>query len=436
MSEVINPPEYYFTGIDFNPAFYAEDAGGISQETANALYLRKTVPDTATAIETFNLGIKAQKVDGLLSSSIMYVGNNITTGSLLLGNLGIRTKNQGIFETSSIRTSATNGQLTICTDATAGGTVEIGTSASTTTINGTAKANAIEGILTTGDQSFFTTKTANNLNVFASSGSTAVLNVKGSGIKFDTLSTDAPTGNQGLYTNKTSGTLSIATNQTAGSINIGGLGSFAIIGGTLIVPNNLNFLGTDGFHKINSTGSNMIFTEYGVSSPTWSFYNSATSTTVATINTIGVYATLSDRNKKKDFEPSTLGLNEILQLKPTLFRYKNKREDKEEEDKQEPKSIGFIAQEVQSVLPQAYIEGGTFIGLDHNAFIPVLVKAVQEMKQDYDAKLKFQETKFANLEARLLALETKPPHVEVTDPLAPQNGLVEDFPNPSETVIV
>ena len=24
MSEVINPPEYYFTGINFNPAFYAE----------------------------------------------------------------------------------------------------------------------------------------------------------------------------------------------------------------------------------------------------------------------------------------------------------------------------------------------------------------------------------------------------------------------------
>ena len=46
MSEVINPPEYYFTGIDFNPAFYAEDAGGaLSQAVANTLYLRKTVPE-------------------------------------------------------------------------------------------------------------------------------------------------------------------------------------------------------------------------------------------------------------------------------------------------------------------------------------------------------------------------------------------------------
>ena len=127
MSEVINPPDYYFTGINFNPAFYAQDAGtGLSETTANGLYLRKTVPDTATAIETFNLGIKAQKVDGLLTSSIMYVGNNITSGSLILGNTPIRTKNQGIFETASIRAPATNGTVAICGDATAGGGVDIG----------------------------------------------------------------------------------------------------------------------------------------------------------------------------------------------------------------------------------------------------------------------------------------------------------------------
>jgi len=138
MSEVINPPDYYFTGINFNPAFYADDSGGgLSESTANTLYLRKTIPDTATAIETFTLGIKAQKVDGLQTSSIMYVGNNITTGSLLLGNTPIRTKNQGIFETAKIRAPATNGTVEICGDATAGGGVDIGTALSTTNINGT-----------------------------------------------------------------------------------------------------------------------------------------------------------------------------------------------------------------------------------------------------------------------------------------------------------
>jgi hypothetical protein len=45
------------------------------------------------------------------------------------------------------------------------------------------------------------------------------------------------------------------------------------------------------------------------------------------------------------------------------------------------------------------MEGDTFIGLDYNAFIPVLVKAIQELKEDYDTKL-------LQMEARLLALES------------------------------
>jgi len=76
MSEVINPPEYYFPNIDFNPAFYALDTGGLSQETANALYLQKTVPDTATALETFTAGIKTLSISstGTGASNILNVG--------------------------------------------------------------------------------------------------------------------------------------------------------------------------------------------------------------------------------------------------------------------------------------------------------------------------------------------------------------------------
>jgi hypothetical protein len=133
-----NPPYPYYDGIPFNPSFFTSDTGGLSQATANNLYLRKSVPDTATAQETFSLGIKAQKVDGLLSSSIMYVGNNITSGSLILGNTGIRTKNQGIFEAYSIRTPATTGQLAICTDLVAGGSVEIGSVNGTVNLLGSA----------------------------------------------------------------------------------------------------------------------------------------------------------------------------------------------------------------------------------------------------------------------------------------------------------
>ena len=76
MSEVINPPEYYFPNIDFNPSFYADDTGGLSQETANTLYLRKTVPDTAIALETFTAGIKTPSIasTGTGASNLLNIG--------------------------------------------------------------------------------------------------------------------------------------------------------------------------------------------------------------------------------------------------------------------------------------------------------------------------------------------------------------------------
>jgi fibronectin-binding autotransporter adhesin len=80
MSEVINPPDYYFPGINFNPAFYSQDTGsGISQAEANALYLRKTVPDTATAQETFNAGIITPTISSTGTMSITS-GSGLTIG--------------------------------------------------------------------------------------------------------------------------------------------------------------------------------------------------------------------------------------------------------------------------------------------------------------------------------------------------------------------
>ena len=72
--------------------------------------------------------------------------------------------------------------------------------------------------------------------------------------------------------------------------------------------------------------------------------------TVATINSsTGAYTATSDINKKKDFEDSKIGLNEVMKLKPKLFRMKTENENSD-------KHLGFIAQEVKEVIPQAYLE--------------------------------------------------------------------------------
>lgn len=87
----------------------------------------------------------------------------------------------------------------------------------------------------------------------------------------------------------------------------------------------------------------------------------------------GVYTPLSDINKKKDFENSTIGLNEILGLKPTLYRMKN-------EDNTE-KHLGFLAQEVKEFIPQAYSETGDLIGINEMPIIAALVKSIQQLNE-------------------------------------------------------
>jgi hypothetical protein len=101
-------------------------------------------------------------------------------------------------------------------------------------------------------------------------------------------------------------------------------------------------------------------------------------TSRATINrSTGVYVATSDINKKKDIEESKIGLSEVMQLKPTLYRMKTDNTKGEKE-------LGFIAQEVKGIIPSAYQESGDFIGLNFNPIVAALTKAVQELKAELD----------------------------------------------------
>lgn len=102
-------------------------------------------------------------------------------------------------------------------------------------------------------------------------------------------------------------------------------------------------------------------------------------TTRATINrSTGAYIATSDINKKKDFELSNIGLSEIMKLKPTLYRMKT-------DQTSGIKELGFIAQEVKDIIPNAYVQSGDFIGLNFNPIVAALTKAIQELKAELDA---------------------------------------------------
>ena len=101
----------------------------------------------------------------------------------------------------------------------------------------------------------------------------------------------------------------------------------------------------------------------------------------------GAYTALSDKNKKKDFEDSTVGLAEVMQLQPKKFRMIDDVDDA-------PKKLGFVAQDVENVIPEAYVEDtnedasgveSTFIGLTDRPIIAALTKAIQEQQTQIDA---------------------------------------------------
>jgi len=99
----------------------------------------------------------------------------------------------------------------------------------------------------------------------------------------------------------------------------------------------------------------------------------------------------SDIKLKKDIVTVNNALDKVLALRGVYFTYINTN----------TRSIGVIAQEVQEVLPEIVIDVEGMLAVSYISFAGVFIEAIKEMKTDYDKKI-------ADLERRLLALESKP----------------------------
>jgi hypothetical protein len=257
------PPSYTvpFSGIIFNSSYFTStNDSSLSVDQANNLYLRKTFSDTATALETFNAGISTPSITSDTTLAIGSVAGNVTitglntdigttktSGSTTIGSATIPVTLNGavslntILSTSTLNINATG----------LGNPINIGGSGTTTTINNILSCDFIRGKDTTGTQSLFDTKTSGNLTCLGVG--TGILDIGGSGVKFDTLSTNNPTGVQSLFSNKTAGTLNLGSGMTNGSINLLNTGSGSVnVRGKLVVDNIEST--TDASLFSNSTG--------------------------------------------------------------------------------------------------------------------------------------------------------------------------------------
>jgi hypothetical protein len=122
-------------------------------------------------------------------------------------------------------------------------------------------------------------------------------------------------------------------------------------------------------------------------------------TAMNAINDIGadangvLQAATSDMNLKNTIENSPFGLNEILLLNPVTFLYNdvNRKLDSN------VKEVGFIAQDVFDIIPNAVSSTGNGdLQLDYRAITATLTKAIQE-----------QQSLIKALEQRIINLENK-----------------------------
>jgi hypothetical protein len=106
------------------------------------------------------------------------------------------------------------------------------------------------------------------------------------------------------------------------------------------------------------------------------------------------WTTWSDRRAKENISSITGALDTVLAMRGVYFNYIK--------DETKNKRVGFIAQELEQVLPEAvrYAEDIDEYSVEYAQIVSVLAEAIKEQ----DAKMKLQEDKIALLQAQLQTL--------------------------------
>ncbi len=96
------------------------------------------------------------------------------------------------------------------------------------------------------------------------------------------------------------------------------------------------------------------------------------------------YAYVSDRNAKKNIKNLESPLEKLLSLKGVSFTWKDSGR----------KSVGFIAQEVQKVLPEIVEEKNKFLSVDYGKMIPLILDSIRLQQLELN-KLKKELEEFS-----------------------------------------
>jgi hypothetical protein len=219
------------------------------------------------------------------------------------------------------------------------------------------------------------------------------------------------TGYQALY-GLTTGDNNVGYGRGAGDALTTGSGNIAI-GTSAQVPtatadNQLSIGNTIYGTGINTGGAKI---GIGNTAPVYKLDVTGDINASATVKAAGVTLT-SDVRLKRNIQAVTKGLATVMQLNPVAYEKKQAIES----TNYDKKELGFIAQELQKVLPNLVKEGADkdkILAVDYISLIPVLTKAIQEQQAQIEtlkkenAGLKVETAKVAALESQMSALNAK-----------------------------
>ena len=277
----------------------------------------------------------------------MYLANSAGTENVLIaatGNSWLNGGNVGIGTTTPLQTSANRTVLTV---------------------NGTTSAI---------------------INIATSDTLRAYLYADSSGSTFETSGTNTISASGANI-------IALTTNGTE-RMRITSGGNLSVNSGSTVAPE-LGVRGTTGSNTIGASARIAIYDDATSGSRSWIFqidgssqlrtfyYNGSTWATNGYQTTGGTW-TNSDARRKTNIENLEYGLNQVLQLNPKKFNFIHDIEG----GNFRQKDMGFIAQEVLSVMPLAvdnYIDGEKdYYSMNYSNMIPALVNAIKELKAELD----------------------------------------------------
>jgi hypothetical protein len=180
-----------------------------------------------------------------------------------------------------------------------------------------------------------------------------------------------------------------------------------VSGGATVTTGNLNLLtgnvniatSDDGVHDLNVLGKCKLFSEVGIGGASQTSWELTVHGNAQKSFGGDLWDTFSDKRLKNVNGPIEGALETVSKLKPITYTWNDLRNKTFGEDRPGRK-FGFIAQEIQEVIPEFVLEGNDgYLRFNASGIYAILVAAIQEQS----ALLKKYEDKLQKLEGSMEA---------------------------------